>query len=48
MKNDKAMTDASVKAASQFDFNLKILKEIKEVLMETEIVANISATTPLP
>lgn len=48
MKNDKAMTYASVKAASQCDFNLKILKEIKEVPMETKIVAKYRSNDPTP
>lgn len=48
MKNDKAMTYASVKAASQCDLNLKILKEIKEVPMETKIVAKYRSNDPTP
>lgn len=39
------MTYASVKAASQCDFNVKISKEIKEVPMETEITAKEFRTT---
>lgn len=38
------MTYASVKAASQCDFNLKIAKEIKEVPIETEITAKAMTT----
>lgn len=42
------MKNASVKAASQCDFNLKILKEIKGVPMETKVVAKYRSNDPNP